>query len=99
MQSSATQYNAGEVKLFKAEQHLEQNRCSSPGQAYDLRGAKSLFPHFYTKHCSPHEAPCGFGSAPDITLTLSYTSSHISWGQKSHHKPAKLQTLLHIPMM
>lgn len=28
--------------------------------------------------------PCGFGSVPDITLMLSYTSNHISRGQKSH---------------
>lgn len=30
-------------------------QCSSTGQAYDFRGAKSFFPHYYTKHCSQYE--------------------------------------------
>lgn len=32
----------------------KQHSCT--GQAYDLRGVKSLFPHYYPKHCSQCEA-------------------------------------------
>lgn len=79
MQSSATQYSVGKVKLLTAEEHLEQNNAVLLVRLMTSEEPSPSSPT--TIPSSVHnmrQSPCGFGSAPDITLTLSYTSNHIS---------------------